>query len=381
MAEREVFRLIFLPGFSTAAKVTNVSGRGVGMDVVRTNIERIGGTIDLHGQRGVGTSIKIKIPLTLAIIPAVVVTSGANRYAIPQASLLELVRLDGADGSRGIELIYGAPVYRLRGKLLPLVYLAAALDEPLPEAEAIVNIVVLKADDRQFGLVVHGVHDTEEIVVKPLGKHLKATSVFAGATIMGDGRVALILDIVGLAKRAKIVAEGHERNQLEQSTAVRATQSDTRQALLLFRSADDGRMAIPLSSVARLEEFPRSLMEGAGNETLVQYRGEIMPILTLSSLLVERRDGRRRDPVTDTDKLQVVVFSHLGGHVGLIVDEILDIVDDSIEKRRPPGRAGVLGTVVIMGRVTELLDVEAVLRHAHPLVAKPKAVEANAYGA
>src|SRR5262249_27025691 len=149
---------------------------GVGMDVVRTNIERIGGTIDLQGKRGAGTTIKIKIPLTLAILPALVVATGENRYAIPQASLVELVRLEGAEAARAVETLYGTPVYRRRGKLLPLVYLAEALDEPAPPACSELNIIVLQAEDRQFGLVVHAVNDTEEIVVKPLGKHLKGTA-------------------------------------------------------------------------------------------------------------------------------------------------------------------------------------------------------------
>jgi len=253
MGERELFRLVFLPGFSTAAKVTNVSGRGVGMDVVRTNIERIGGTIDLHGKRGVGTTIKIKIPLTLAIIPALVVASGDNRYAIPQASLVELVHLEGDRARDGVELLYGVPVYRLRGKLLTLVYLADALQDTAPSASDAddVSIVVLQADDRQFGLVVQAVHDTEEIVVKPLGKHLKGTPVFAGATIMGDGRVALILDILGLAKHTRVLAEGHERGRIDTAAAVVGA-ADDRQTLLVFATPDDGRMAIPLSRVARL---------------------------------------------------------------------------------------------------------------------------------
>src|SRR5262249_20382932 len=274
MSERDVFRLIFLPGFSTAAKVTNVSGRGVGMDVVRTNIERIGGTIELAGTRGAGTRIKIKIPLTLAIIPALVVGSGANRYAIPQASLAEMVRLEGDEARGGVEMLYGMPVYRLRGKLLPLVYLGDALGQPsaplpasspggdadsdAPGDAAEVHIIVLKADDRQFGLVVEAVHDTEEIVVKPLGKHLKGLQVFAGATIMGDGQIALILDVIGLAKRSRVLAEGQERARLDAAVAIDETASDDQQTMLLFRSPDDGRMAIPLSRVARLEEFPRS---------------------------------------------------------------------------------------------------------------------------
>jgi len=395
MTERELFRLVFLPGFSTAAKVTNVSGRGVGMDVVRTNIERIGGTIDLHGQRGVGTTIKIKIPLTLAIIPALVVASGDNRYAIPQASLVELVHLDGSHARDGVELLYGVPVYRLRGKLLTLVYLSDALldtappppsDSEIPE----VNIVVLQADDRQFGLVVQAVHDTEEIVVKPLGKHLKGTPVFAGATIMGDGRVALILDILGLAKHTRVLAEGHERARLEPPASAIDVQSD-RQTLLVFATPDDGRMAIPLSRVARLEEFPRGVVERVGRELLVQYRGEIMPVVDLNAMLVERRVAPRVNHVAAASNIiQVVVFAHAGAHVGLIVDQILDIVEDSLANPRPPGRPAVLGTVVIAGRVTELLDVEAVLRRAQPtaawndplqLTAGAAGSEENAHGA
>jgi two-component system chemotaxis sensor kinase CheA len=213
------------------------------------------------------------------------------------------------------------------------------------------------------------VHDTEEIVVKPLGKHLKGTPVFAGATIMGDGRVALILDILGLAKHTRVLAEGHERARLEAPpTAVGA--HDDRQTLLVFATPDDGRMALPLSRVARLEEFPRGVVERVGRELLVQYRGEIMPVIDLNAMLVERRATPRVNQIAaDSPLIQVVVFSHHGAHVGLIVDQILDIVEDSLANPRPPGRPGVLGTVVIAGRVTELLDVEAVLRRAQPAAA------------
>jgi len=367
MSERELFRLVFLPGFSTAAKVTNVSGRGVGMDVVRTNIERIGGTIELAGKRGVGSTIKIKIPLTLAILPALVVSCGDNRYAIPQASLLELVRLAGDEARDGVEMLYGTPVYRLRNKLLTLVYLSDALDQAVPRDPDEVNIIVLQADDRQFGLVVDAVHDTEEIVVKPLGKHLKSVPVFAGATIMGDGRVALILDILGVAKRARVVAEGQQRGRIDQVVTAGLVERDDLQTLLVFRGPHDGRMAIPLSRVARLEEFPRNIVERVGEELLVQYRGEIMPVLELSALLVERRPALHTTPAAAwPETVQVVVFSHNGLHVGLIVEQILDIVEDSLSNPRPPGRPGVLASVVIAGRVTELLDVEAVLRRAQP---------------
>jgi two-component system, chemotaxis family, sensor kinase CheA len=366
MTERELFRLVFLPGFSTAQKVTNVSGRGVGMDVVRNNIERIGGTIDLQGKRGAGTTVKIKIPLTLAIIPALVVASGDNRYAIPQASLHELVRLEGENAQNAVEMLYGTPVYRLRGKLLPLIYLSEALAEPMPAITEEINIIVLQADDRRFGLVVNAVHDTEEIVVKPLGKHFKGAPAFAGATIMGDGRVALILDVLGLAKRSRVVAEGQQRARLDHAAVGATIDGSDLQTMLVFRSPDDGRMAIPLARVARLEEFPRGVVERVGRELLVQYRGEIMPVLELSSLVPERRVLKRTEPKLPGDIIQMVVFSNDGAHVGLIVDQIVDIIEDSLANQRPPGRPGVLGSVVIAGRVTELLDVEAALRRARP---------------
>jgi two-component system chemotaxis sensor kinase CheA len=202
LSEREALHLIFRPGFSTAEKITAISGRGVGMDVVKTNIEKIGGVVDLVNNPGHGATIKIKIPLTLAIIPALIVTAKNERFAIPQINLRELVRLEGDGARKGIEMVQGIEVYRLRGKLLPLVRLRHLLkldDNPAGEpASDVVNIVVLAADNRFFGVVVDGINDTEEIVVKPLSKQLKNIPAFAGSTIMGDGKVALILDAVGM---------------------------------------------------------------------------------------------------------------------------------------------------------------------------------------
>jgi two-component system chemotaxis sensor kinase CheA len=210
------------------------------------------------------------------------------------------------------------------------------------------------------------VHDTEEIVVKPLGTHFKGTPVFAGATIMGDGRVALILDVLGLAKRARVVAEGQQRARLDHAAVGAIPGNSDLQTMLVFRSPDDGRMAIPLSRVARLEEIPRGMVERVGRELLVQYRGEIMPVLELSHLVPERRVVKRTEPKLAGDVVQMVVFSSDGAHVGLLVDQIIDIVEDSLANPRPPGRPGVLGSVVIAGRVTELLDVEGALRRAQP---------------
>jgi two-component system, chemotaxis family, sensor kinase CheA len=491
MTERDIANLIFLPGFSTAEKVTNVSGRGVGMDVVKTNIEKIGGTVDIQSTPGRGSTVRMKIPLTLAIIPALIVTTSGDRYAIPQVSLLELVRLEGEQARKGIELVNGAPVYRLRGKLLPLVHLnrelkmdsgtasqsigtevlakdqefdfslardkhrqwmntlqqvlenkrvmtadqagshekcalgqwlydtaleqyrtiremqtleathksfhdsvhevlrlkeqqdgaraeqelshasqlSAKIMELLTVVEAQVrqhqniNIVVLRADDRQFGLVVDEINDTEEIVVKPLSKQLKSINTYAGATIMGDGKVALILDVMGLAQRANVIgdARGHGLSETEeQAKASAETAVAERNVVLLFQHGEHRQMAIDLSLVARLEEFPRDSVEIAGEHEVVQYRGQIMPLVRVSEVL---DDGQHSDS-TAQQTLHVVVYSDQGRSVGLVVDHILDIVEESFVMQRHAGRTGVLGSAVIQKRVTDIVDVPGLIAAA-----------------
>jgi two-component system chemotaxis sensor kinase CheA len=381
--ERELLNLIFVPGFSTADRITQFSGRGVGMDVVRTNVEKIGGAVMIESQPGVGTTVLMKIPLTLAIIPALIITCGGDRYAIPQVSLLELVRL-GGDNTRGaVEFIKDAPVYRLRGSLLPLVYLQRQLGLSAPSADKAretatpndVDIVVLQADDRQFGLVVDGIHDTEEIVVKPLQKQLKGVEVFAGATILGDGRVALILDVVSLARAAKVVSGVRERAATEKQPST-VQQAVDRQSVLLFDLRGSARMAVPLSLVARLEEFPGSVIERVGPRSVVQYRNEILPLIDVARQL---RQGRRRGEaegngeaapgrplsrVRGTDTVQVIVYSANGRRVGLVVDRIVDIAEESVVVRSAAQRRGAAFTAVIQGRVTEFLDVEAIVHAA-----------------
>ncbi len=374
LSDREVFNLIFLPGFSTADKITNVSGRGVGMDVVKTNIEKIGGSVDVLSDAGRGSTIKIKIPLTLAIIPALVITSGGARFAIPQVSLLELVRLEAEQARKGIEMLYGAPVYRLRGQLLPLCYLNKVLElrakgtatEAAPVSDA-VNIVILQADGRQFGLVVDEINDTEEIVVKPLGKQLKGIACFAGATIMGDGRVALILDGLGVAQHANVVNEVRDRSLTEKPKTEAA--ANHRQTLLLFDASKGSRMAIPLSMVARLEEFPRSKVERSGTQEVVQYRGQILPLIRVSDHVtsVSAATSDLQDP------MQVVVYSELGRSVGLVVGRISDIVEEAIMVKRDAAAQGILGSAVIQEKVTDLLDVPAVIRAADPTFYTEKA--------
>ncbi|MFZ0418438.1 MAG: chemotaxis protein CheW [Candidatus Sulfotelmatobacter sp.] len=383
MTEREIFNLIFLPGFSTAEKVTNVSGRGVGMDVVKTNVEKIGGLVDLQSTLGKGTTVRVKIPLTLAIIPALVVTCASDRYAIPQVNLLELVRLEAEQASTAIEMVHGVPVYRLRGRLLPLVYLRRELqlaESKHPgKSDDAVNIVVLQADDRQFGLVVDQINDTEEIVVKPLRKQLKTVKTFAGSSIMGDGKVALILDVLGLAQRANVVSEARERPVTEKAAAGTAS---GKQTFLLFAGLGDSRMAIPLSTLARLEEFPISQVEMSGNEWVTQYRGQILPLIRLAVVLEERRHRLRAlqaPPAPDSGPLQVLVMNHEGQSFGLVVERILDIVEALADVKSKATRPAVLYSVVIGDRVTELLDIPAILLTAG-VSAMPAAQAAKAGG-
>ncbi|MDX1926198.1 MAG: chemotaxis protein CheW [Pirellulaceae bacterium] len=361
MADRDVGNLIFLPGFSTAEKVSNVSGRGVGMDVVKTNIEKIGGTVDLQSQPGHGTTIKIKIPLTLAIIPALIVSNDGNRYAIPQVNLLELVRLDGDQVKNGIEWIQGSPVYRLRGRLLPLVYLREQLmtkADEAAEAEAL-NIVVLRADDRQFGLVVDRISDTEEIVVKPLSKQLKGVSVYSGTTIMGDGRVALILDVMGLAHASKVISGVRDRSVVEHLGRENANRSHL-QSFLVLRVGENRRYALPLDQVTRLEKIDTSIVERADQQEVVQYRGEILPLIRLSECMGVS------SLLENESLMDVVVYTEDSRSVGLVVDQIVDIVESELTNTRTTQRAGLVSSAVIHGHVTDLLDLPAVIRMVDP---------------
>jgi two-component system, chemotaxis family, sensor kinase CheA len=373
LTEREVLNLIFLPGFSTADKITNVSGRGVGMDVVKTNIEKIGGTVDVESAVGVGTTVKTKIPLTLAIIPGLVVCSGGERFVIPQVSLIELVLIGGDSWHTGIEMAYGAPVYRLRGRLLPVLYMDRELGIQKQfknkfasdaAADCAVNMVVLQTDGRQFGLVVDEIKDTEEIVVKPLDRRLKSLKTFAGATIMGDGLVALILDVQGLAQRAGIVSETHDRAASPASFENHEAGNET-QTFLVFAGPDDARMAVPLASLTRLETFACAQVERSGAESVIQYRGNILPLVYLNAALDHRGNSARR-PQTATaemeaDSIQVLVCNHQQHAVGLVVDRIVDIVEACARIKSPATRNGVLCAAVIQNRVTELLDLDVIL--------------------
>ncbi len=485
--EREIANLIFSPGLSTAEKVTKVSGRGVGMDVVKTNIEKIGGTVDVQTRAGLGTTVRLKIPLTLAIIPALIVRSGRQHYAIPSVSLAELVGIDIDKEHTAIEMIQSTPVYRLRGKLLPLVYLSRELGEgqhpsdrsdpetappdkhdlldfaharsrhlqwlqrlrevldgklvvTLEEAgsheqfslgkwiygygmkkygdilemslletthrdfhalvrqvvsrnlngdnsEAVheynklgpmsrkivellvhiermvlcrrkLNIVVLQANHRQFGLVVDDIGNTEEIVVKPLGKELKNLNLFAGATIMGDGDVVLILDVPGLAERARVI--GEERHQSSpkgmSSKPQTSLAKEESKPVLLVRGGETDQVAIDLAAIARLEEFPRAALENSDGREFVQYRGQIMPVVRLPEAM-----GQEPASASEDGRLHVVVHERHGRNLGLLVNRILDIVSEPFAIEHQSTRRGVRGSALIQQRVTEVVDLPALL--------------------
>ena len=349
----EALRLIFAPGFSTATAVTSVSGRGVGMDVVKTNVEKIGGSVDLRSEPGEGTSFQIKIPLTLAIIPALIVASGGDRFAIPQVSLLELVRLEGDDVCRKIDRLQGVSLYRLRGDLLPLVDLDQLLkvdgvEGAPPGAEGVVNIIVLQADNRRFGLIVAEIDDTEEIVVKPLARQLKGLAIFSGTTIMGDGRVALILDVVGIAR-----ASGMGSREVQRPTTRDDPAAGAERPFLLVGLGDGTRLALPLGSVDRLEEVDAAMVETAVGREVIQYRGGLLPLVRMS----ERFAGRDRP----RDRLQVVIASDGVRDVGLVVEEIIDIVSEAPDVQDLGKGPGIIGTAVIQRRATTLVDVAALI--------------------
>ena len=355
MNEHDVLRFIFRPGFSTAQQITSVSGRGVGMDVVKTNIERIGGTIELRSKEGRGTTFTIKIPLTLAIVSALIVQAGGERFAIPQIGVVELVRVgDEHEGSTRIEMIKEAPVLRLRDRLLPLVSLSSLLrlrEAPVGGLKG--YVVVMQVGANVFGIVVDRVFDTEEIVVKPVAPILRHITMFSGNTILGDGSVIMILDPNGVARGAGITAEGRVEDQ--QTVNVSAgIRSDSSTSLLLFRAGDQTPKAVPLGLVARLEDIPVERIEMSGGTPVVQYRGQLMPMVPIAGHWEAPESGRQA----------VLVFTEGQRSMGLMVDEILDVVEEALVIQPGSDRLGYLGSAVISERVTDVIDTVYWLSHA-----------------
>jgi two-component system chemotaxis sensor kinase CheA len=346
MSDAEARQLIFLPGFSTAASVTAVSGRGVGMDVVRTNIEAIGGAIELASVEGQGTRFTIRIPLTLSIIAGLVVECCGERFAMPQASIIELVSANGAAGRR-IEQINGAEVLRLRDRLLPLVSLQALLGLEAPEGpRGEACIVVARVGAFDFGVIVDRVFDTEEIVVKPTASILRHLKLYSGATILGDGAVIMILDFKGMAVEA---GAGALLNGGDEVLIEAATGEADAEALLVFRAADDGLKAAPLAGVARIEELEPSMLEWADGRSLVQYRGQLMPVLGADGAALSRAPEAKRP---------LLVFSRGARSLGLMAEEIVDIIEATASAELAGASTGVSGSLVVAGRATELIDVD-----------------------
>jgi two-component system chemotaxis sensor kinase CheA len=351
-SDSEVGNLIFMPGFSTAAKVTSISGRGVGMDVVRANIEQIGGTVDLKSTPGVGTAFSIKIPLTLAIVSALIVEAGGERFAIPQLSVLELVRASNS-GEHRIERIKDTPVLRLRNKLLPLIQLKDVLR--LGGAESDKGfVVVTQVGSQTFGVVVDGVFHTEEIVIKPMSAMLRNIAAFSGTTILGDGTVIMIVDPNGIAQVLGRLTPVAQADKIELDDGEDAAGDDLT-PLLVFRAGSQQPKAVLLSLVARLEEIDCHLIEVSDGHCLVQYRDQLMPLLRLDAQSGVKRDGAQ----------PILVFADRGRCMGLMVDEIVDIVEQRLDIEVASERPGVLGYAVVKGSATEIIDIGHFLPQAY----------------
>ncbi len=354
LSDAQVFRFIFEPGFSTAKAVTSVSGRGVGMDVVRSNIEKIGGTVELSSVQGKGTTFRIKIPLTLAILSALIVGTAGQSFAIPQIGVVEVVRVT-ADDAHLVENVNGTLFYRLRDTLLPLVRLASVLGLPTGTREY-GSVVVCQVGAQRFGLAVDEILDTHEIVVKPIGRMVKGIPCYAGTTILGDGSVVMILDVPGIAAMTGAAEEAERAADSSLAALAVAEVEDDRVPLVVFDSGGGSRQAVPLALVSRLEKIPAADIETADGRWLVQYRGALLPLVPASPF-VELRAAEERP---------VIVFTDGERSMGLAVDAIHDIVEDRLNVEVRSSTPGILGTAVIAGRSTEVLDVDHFLRAADP---------------
>jgi two-component system chemotaxis sensor kinase CheA len=353
LGERELLQLIFLPGFSTAEAVTNVSGRGVGMDVVRTNVEKIGGKVELDSRPGKGTTLRLRIPLTLAIIPALIVRSLEQSFALPQGALSELVHVPPEKASTAIEWMEGTPLYRLRGQLLPLIFLDRMLSPGLKtdaRAEKDNFIAVLDADGRRFGLVVDGLADPEEIVVKPLSAVLKAIGLYSGATVLGSGDLALILDPGSIASRAGVAMRGEEE-QIGGTQEGGEEEAVTRSEYLLVEAAER-RAAVPLGDVLRIERIPLSRIEYFGYRPVLNFEGQLLPVEDTGGVIAAAQGNPEA-------QLTVVVCREGNRHVGIAVNHVLDVAagGDLFEAGTQTAASGV---TLLNNHVTGIVDLGAV---------------------
>ncbi len=356
LSDRDCGKLLFMRGFSMTQNSLMKSTKGNGLAQTRALIEKIGGALDIDILPGTGTTLKIKIPLTLAIIPALIVSSGLNRFAIPQINIRELIRLDNNQDSPQTEEIAGSQFYRLRGNLLPLVQLNQILKNDPGKFSSDLNIVVLQADDRQFGLVVDKIHNSEEIVVKTLENLLKNMEILSGATIMGDGEVILILDVMGLAKNTLSLMSDNSPDKLITSGSSRYENEET-ESMLIVSLGGNRRVSIRLSDVTRLEELKRSELEVSGKEQVVQYRNEIMPLIDIPKLFNEPGVLQKTN-----ESFEVVVCTHEGQSLGLMVDSIKDIVQGKVNQERTVPGSRLLGTIITNNSVLDVINVELIVQ-------------------
>jgi two-component system, chemotaxis family, sensor kinase CheA len=346
MSESELARFIFNPGFSTAAAVTSVSGRGVGMDVVLTNIEQAGGVIDIRTTKGQGTVVYIKIPVTLAIANALVIEACGQRFAIPQMSVVELVRA-GSGTDIAIEMVNEAPVMRLRNELLPIANLSSVLkiNDANVSLASKMFVVICQVGERRFGLIVDGIVQTEEIVVKSTSAMLRSLQVYSGVTILGDGSVVMILDPAGIGRSIGVFAERRQDKLDSQKTS--QGQTDPLTSLLVFRFGEQNYRAVPLELITRLEEIDGSQIEVSGGQSIIQYRGKLMPLIAANGNQLISQNGNHN----------VLVFSCGMRIAGLVVDQIVDIVEDKLDISASSQIPGVLGSAIIGGRATDIIDI------------------------
>jgi len=363
LGERELLQLIFLPGFSTAAKVTNVSGRGVGMDVVRTNVEKIGGKVELDSRAGKGTTLRLRIPLTLAIIPALIVRSLSQSFALPQGALSELVHIPPEKAASSVEWIESAPLYRLRGRLLPLVFLSRLLS-PGRECQLASDrdnfIAVLDADGRRFGLVVDGLADPEEIVVKPLSAVLKDIGLYSGATVLGNADLALILDPGSIALKAGITM-----NSEEEAAARVEENADENRADFLLVEVGGRRAAVPLADVLRIEQLPLARIEYVGYRPVLNFEGQLLPVEDSGGILAQAAGGASQDAgFADSAQIIVVVCRDGSRHVGIAVSHVLDVAAGSDLFEAGSGvQAG--GVTMLKNRVIGVVELGSVAPLGH----------------
>ncbi|HEY1963691.1 MAG TPA: chemotaxis protein CheA [Acidobacteriaceae bacterium] len=354
MSEREALQLIFLPGFSTASAVTTVSGRGVGMDVVRANVEKVGGSVEVESRRGEGTTLRLRVPLTLAIVPSLVVRSGGQSFALPQSALVELVDIPEREVARVVQRIGSAELYRLRERLLPMVWLdrLLGLEADSPDSSMGRYMAVLEADGCRYGLVVDDLMSPEEIVVKPLSFVLREIGLFSGATVLGNGTLALILDVGATAARAGVKPIEEESAGSDESET--AVQEASGESFLIFEDRARERTALPLDMVERIESVPLERIEYAGGRPLLQYRGELLTLKDEGNVLPELEAGRQQG-----EELQATVLicgnTGFGGErraAGIVVRRVLDVSTGKVLERETASDGTEMELVLVKEKLT-----------------------------